>query len=114
MPWVPDGRAGHAGGNSDRAGSCKHMQTSPELILGALIHRWVHLAGVSGGEKTYSGSGIIIKIYPALSLAIGGRDRVDAGGGHWMMCSNYRTRHQSWLSGHFLAIGLIWQGFRVG
>jgi hypothetical protein len=83
-------------------------------MLGALIHCWVHLAGVSGGEKTYSGSSIIIKIYPTLSLAIGGRDGMDGGGGHWMTCSNYRTCHQSWLSGRFLAVGLIWRGFRVG
>ena len=47
----------------------------------------MHLAGVSGGEKIYSGSSIIIKIYPALSLAIGGRDGVDGGGGHWMTSS---------------------------
>ena len=60
-------------------------------MLGALIHCLVQLAGVSGGEKTYSGSGIIIKIYPALSLAIGGRDGMDCSGGHWMTCSNYRT-----------------------
>ena len=66
-------------------------------MLGALIHCWVHLAGVSGGEKTYIGSGIIIKIYPALSLAIGGRDGMDGSRGHWMTRSNYRTRHQSWL-----------------
>jgi hypothetical protein len=29
MPWVPDGRAGHTGGNSVRAGyvnTCKHHQ----------------------------------------------------------------------------------------
>jgi hypothetical protein len=83
-------------------------------MLGALIHCWVQLAGVSGGEKTYLGSSIIIKIYPALSLAIGGRDRMDGGGGHWMTHSNYRTRHQSWLSGRFLAVGRIWRGFRVG
>ena len=44
-------------------------------MLGALIHCWVQLAGVSGREKTYSGSSIIIKIYPALSLAIGGAGR---------------------------------------
>ena len=50
-------------------------------MLGALIYCWVHLAGVSGGEKTYSGSSIIIIIYPALSLAIGGQDRIDGGGG---------------------------------
>ena len=83
-------------------------------MLGALIHCWVHLAGISGGEKTYSGSSIITKIYPALSLVIGGRHRMDGGGGHWMTHSNYRTRQQSWLSGRFLAIGLIWRGFQVG
>ena len=83
-------------------------------MLGALIHCWVHLAGVSGGEKMYSGSSIIIKIYPALFLAIGGRDGMDGGRGHWMTHSNYRTRHQIWLSGRFLAVGLIWQGFQVG
>ena len=66
----------------------------------------MHLAGVSGGEKIYSGSSIIIKIYPALSLAIGGRDGVDGSGGHWMTSSNYRTHHQSWLSGCFLAVGV--------
>jgi hypothetical protein len=48
-------------------------------MLGALIHCWVQLAGVSGGEKTYLGSSIIIKIYPALSLAIGGQDGMDGG-----------------------------------
>jgi hypothetical protein len=53
-------------------------------MLGALIHYWVHLAGVSGGEKIYSGSSIITKIYRALSLTIGGRDGMDGGGGHWM------------------------------
>jgi hypothetical protein len=83
-------------------------------MLGALICCWAQLAGVSGGEKTYSGSRIIIKIYPALSLAIGGRDGMDGGRGHWMTCSNYRTRHQSWLYGRFLAVGCIWRGFRVG
>ena len=82
-------------------------------MLGALIHCWMHLAGVSGGEKSYSGSSIIIKIYPALSLAIGGRDGMDGGGGHWMTCSIIRTRHQSWLSGRLLAIGCIWRGFWV-
>jgi len=84
MLWVPDGRAGHAGGNSVRVGICKYVQTSPELMLGALIHCWVQLAGVSGGEKLYSGSRIIIKIYPTLSLAIGGRDGMDGSGALWM------------------------------
>jgi len=83
-------------------------------MLGALIHCWVQLAGVSGGEKTYTGSSILIKIYPTLSLAIGGRDGMDGGGGHWMTHSNYRTRHQSWLSGRFLTVVLVWRGFRVG
>jgi hypothetical protein len=84
------------------------------MDAGALICCWVQLAGVSGGEKTYAGSIIIIIIYPALSLVIGGRDGMDGGGGHWMTRSNYRTRHQSWLSGPFLAVGCIWRGFRVG
>ena len=83
-------------------------------MLGALICCWVQLAGVSGGEKTYSGSIIIIIIYPALSLGIGGRDGMDGGGGQWMTHSNYRTRHQPWLSGRFLTVVLIWRGFRVG
>ena len=83
-------------------------------MLGALIHYWVHLVGVWGGEKTYSGSSIIIKIYPALFLAIGGQDGMDGGRGHWMTHSNYRTRHQSWLLGRFLVVGCIWQGFRGG
>ena len=48
-------------------------------MLGALIHCWVQLAGVSGGGNLYSGSSIIIKIYPALSLAIGGQDGMDGG-----------------------------------
>jgi hypothetical protein len=83
-------------------------------MLGALICCWVQLAGVLGGEKTYSGSSIIIKIYPALSLAIGGRDGMDGSGGHWMTCSNYRRDRQSWLYGRFLAVGCIWRGFRAG
>ena len=70
------------GANLSRGGSCKYIQIPPELMLGALIHCWVQLAGGSGGEKTYSGSSIIIIIYPSLSLAIGGWDGVDAGGGH--------------------------------
>ena len=35
-------------------------------MLGVLIHCWVHLVGVSGGNKTYLGSSIIMKIYPTL------------------------------------------------
>jgi len=104
------------GVNLGEAGICKHVQTQspPDWMLGVLIHGWVHLAGVSGGEKMDSGSGIIIKIYPALSPAIGGRDGMDCGGGHWMTCSIIRTCHQLWLSRRFLTVGLIWRGFRVG
>jgi len=84
-------------------------------MLGALICCWVQLAGVSGGEKTYLESSIIIKIYPALSLAIGGRDGVDGSGGHWMTHSNYRTRHQLWA---IRVLPRCWDhlagGFRVG
>ena len=29
----------------------KHCQTSPELMLGLPPRCWVHLVGVSGGEK---------------------------------------------------------------
>jgi hypothetical protein len=83
-------------------------------MLGAPIHCWVQLAGPWGGKKTYLGSSIIIKIYPALSLAIGGGDGMDGGGGHWMTHSNYRTRHQTCLSGRFLAVGYIWWVFGVG
>ena len=105
MPWMPVGRAGYAGDNFGRAGMCKYMQTPPELMLGAPIHVWVHLVEVLGGEKTYSGSTLIIKIYPALSLAIGGRDGMDGGGAHWMTHSNYSTRHQSLA---LLALACCW------
>ena len=84
MPWGPVGRVGHAGGISVRAGTCKHMQTSPDVMLGPAPHCWAHLAGVSGGEKIYSGSTILIKIYPALSPIIRGRDGVDVSRCIWM------------------------------
>ena len=51
MPWVPIERVRSGGGNSGRVGRCKHMQTSPELMLGAPPHCWARLAGVSGGIK---------------------------------------------------------------
>ena len=60
----------------------------------ALPHCWVHSVGVLSGVKLDSESIIIIRNYPALSTAIGGRDGMDGGGGHWMMRANYRTRHQ--------------------
>ena len=58
MPWGPVERVGHAGGNSVRAGTCKHMQTSPDLMLGSPPRCWAHLAGILDGEKMYSGSSI--------------------------------------------------------
>jgi hypothetical protein len=42
------------------------------IDVGGTIYCWVHWVGVSGREKMYSGSSIIIIIYPTLSLAIGG------------------------------------------
>ena len=84
------------------------------MALRVLPRCWVHLAGVSGGEKIHLGSSILMKIYPALSLVMGGQDGVDGGGAHWMTFSIIRTRHQSWLSGRFLTVGRIWRGFRVG
>ena len=56
MPWGLVGRAGHAGGNSVRAGTCKQMQISPDLMLGSPPRYWARLAGILGGEKMYSGS----------------------------------------------------------
>jgi len=44
----------------------------------------VHLAGVSGGEKIHLGSSILIKIYPTLSAAIGGRNWMDGERAYWM------------------------------
>jgi len=78
---------------------------SPELMLGALNCCWAQLAGVSGGEILYSGFRIIIKFYLALSLAIGGQDGMDGGGGHWMTCSINRTCHQSWCLRIVFVIG---------
>jgi len=68
-------------------------------MLGVFIHCWVHLAGVSGEKKTYTGSSIIIINYLAFSTAIERWDRVDGSRALWMMCSNYRTHHQTGLSG---------------
>jgi hypothetical protein len=47
------------------------------MALRALPRCWVHLVGVSGVAKYIFRSSIIIKIYPALSTAIGGRDGMD-------------------------------------
>jgi hypothetical protein len=45
------------------------------MALQALPRCWAHLAGVLVGVKLYSGSSIIINIYPALSAAMGGSGR---------------------------------------
>ena len=74
------------------------------MALWALPRCWVQLVGVSGGEKIYLGSSIIITIDPTLSLAIGGQDGMDGGGGHWMTCSIIRTCHLSWV------LPQIWHG----
>jgi hypothetical protein len=57
------------------------------MALQALPRCWVHLAGVSGGVKSYSGFIIIIKIYPALSATVGGQDGMDCSRHLWMTCS---------------------------
>ena len=74
-------------------------ETSPDLMPPASTHLWARLAGVSGGVKLQMECIIVVKIYPALSLAIGGRDGMDCRRLVWMTCSIYRTRHQSWRSG---------------
>ena len=50
----------------------KYMQTSPDLMLGLPPRCWAHLARVVDGEKIYSGSTGLIKIYAALSATIEG------------------------------------------
>ena len=50
----------------------------------ALPRCWAHLAGVLGGVKLYSAAIIIIKIYPALSTAVGGQDGMDCNRRFWM------------------------------
>jgi hypothetical protein len=50
-----------------------------------------HLAGISGGEIFYLGSSIMIKIYPTLSAAIGGRDGMDGSRAYWMMFPFWET-----------------------
>jgi hypothetical protein len=58
-----------------------YWETPSNLMLGLPPHCW---APVSGGVEMYSGSSIIIKIYPALSTAIRGRDGVDVSKCIWM------------------------------
>ena len=49
-------------------------------MLQVPTHFRVHLVGVSGEKNIYLRSRIIMKIYPALSLVIGGWDGMDGGG----------------------------------
>ena len=75
------------------------------MALGALPRCWTHLAGVSSGVNFHLKSIIIIKIYPALSAAIGGRDGMDCSRHVWMTCFINRTRHHSRRLGIVLAVG---------
>jgi hypothetical protein len=45
MPWVPVERAGSAGGNSGRVGSCKHVQISPDLTSAKTRVKYIKLRG---------------------------------------------------------------------
>ena len=92
MPWGPVGKAGQAGGNSVRAGMCKQMQTSPDLMLSLPPRRWARLAGVMDRKNIYSGSTILIKIYPALSPIIRGWDGVDVSRCIWMRLIDHINR----------------------
>ena len=60
-------------------------------MLGLPPRRCAHLAGVLGGEFFYLGSSIMIKIYPTLSAAIGGRDGMDGSRAYWMMFPFWET-----------------------
>ena len=61
--------------------------------------------GVLGQVNLYLGLITLINTYLALFAAIGGQDGVDAGRTHWMTHSNYRTCHQTCLSGLFGTFG---------
>lgn len=54
-------------------------------MLGLPPRRCAHLAGISGGDIFYLESSIIIKFYPIISPAIGGRDGMDGSRAYWMM-----------------------------
>jgi len=81
------------------------------MALGALPRCWAHLAGLSGGEKIYLKSSIIMEIYPALSAAIGGRDEMDCSRRLWMTYSINRIRHQSRRFGMVFIVGDVGQFF---
>jgi len=81
------------------------------MALQVLPRCWAHLAGVSAGEKIYLRSSLTMKIYPTVSLAIGGRDGMDGRRRLWMTCSIYRIRHQSPALGIVLVIGDVGHTF---
>jgi hypothetical protein len=52
---------------------------------------------------------------PFLQIPTGiSRGMKSTGRGHWITSSNYRTCHQSWLSGTSLLLGMFGGGFRWG
>jgi hypothetical protein len=73
------------------------------MPLGVLTRRWIHLAGVSGGGKIQLGSSIVMKIYPALSLIIGGRDGMDCRRRLWMT----RSKIEHVINHRHLGIDLV-------
>jgi len=79
-------------------------------VLGLLPQHWGHLAGISGGEKIYLGSRIVIKNYPAHSAAIGGRDGMDGGKANWMTLPFWEEPSKMML-GFANATGLNGPGF---
>jgi hypothetical protein len=74
-----------------------------DLIIIAKCNQWgflrlrITVGCVGDGKnvyyKMYLGSITLMKTYPALFMAIGGRDKMDSGGVHQMICAIYRT-HQ--------------------
>ena len=57
--------------------------------------------------KMYLGSITLMKAYPALFVAIGGRDGMDAGGVHQMTCTIYRTRQPLGAPGSLSLFGTL-------
>ena len=88
-----------------------YWETSSNLMPGCPTCCWVHLAGVLGVEKMYLKSGIIIKIYPTLSVAIGEWNRVDESSCIWMwLAATFLFgKHQSiwFFRGEIDSIGLF-------
>jgi len=72
------------------------------LMLGWLPRCWARLARVLDEKNIYSGSTMLIKIYPALSTAMGGWDRVDGRKCGWMRLLPtflIGKHHPIWCSG---------------